>query len=159
MKATMKPRTREKGDATRTAILIAAAMPSGFAIAGHNSAQYHCDLLTAAGLLHKARVNQMIVRYFTTAEAAAQFLAENPWKSTKQIRHEGSRRRTKPAKEQQLQLGSIERKAYSPPAPKRDAVAVYNERTRYSSRMMGMGRYEVSVPYQRIGEAGFSMSI
>jgi len=54
----------------------------------------------------------------------------------------------------------VQRKAYTPPAPKADAVIVHTARTMYSSRAMGLGRYEVgSKPMQRIGDADWSMSV
>jgi len=168
MKAAVKPRTKEKGDAVRAAILTQAATPAGFAITGHNSAQYHCNVLIAAGLLHRAWVNMLHVRYFTTAKAAAQYLADNPWKSSRPERDRTAAGKVTAAKvaahkivtrtaKQQMQ--AVERKAYTPPAPRKDAVAVYPEHYRKTSRMMPPGRYEASVPFVRIGQAGFSMSI
>lgn len=50
------------------------------------------------------------------------------------------------------------RKEYSPPPPKVDAEIVHTAQTRYSSRMMSE-RFAVSVPYRRIGDAGWSMSV
>ena len=71
-------RKKTIGDAMRAKILAAGQTPFGFSIDGHNSAQYHCNLLMADGLLFRAWVNLKLVRYFTTPEAAASFLAANP---------------------------------------------------------------------------------
>ena len=137
-------------DSIRDNILTQAATPKGFAIGGHKTAQYHCNVLLAAGVLHRARVNMLLVRYFTTAEAAAAFLTANPWASSKTTRHLRPSQ-PKPTKLQQLQV--VQRKAYSPPAPKRDAVAVYPEHYRKTVHLMGLGRYEASLPMVRMGSA------
>jgi len=46
------------------------------------------------------------------------------------------------------------------PAPHANAEIVHTAQTRYSSRMMGLGRYEVpDMPVRRIGQPGFSMTV
>jgi hypothetical protein len=133
-------RAQTIGNAVRATILAAAAHPKGFAIAGHNVAQYHCNLLMAAGKLYKAAVHVLLVRYFTTPEAAAAFMLANPWKSSKGPRNLRPTR-VKRTQAQNLQVG--QRKAYSQPAPRKDAVIVHTAATRYSSSLMPPPRNQV----------------
>ena len=132
-------RLHAQGEVHRQAIQLQAATAEGFAIAGDNKQQHHCDFLIKTGLLFRSRVNQKLVRYFTTQAAADKFFSVN------------SRLAVKPS--------------YSIAQPKSDAVKlsadaviVYTQKTRYSSRMMP-DRFEVSAPFLRIGDADWSMRI
>ena len=53
----------------------------------------------------------------------------------------------------------IQRKPYSPPAPRQAAVIVYTDSTRYSSRAPMPDRFAVTAPFLRIGHHEFAMSI
>lgn len=135
------------GELLRQLVAEKAATPDGFAFndAKHLQTQYtqkHCRRQVALGLLFKASVNPMLVRHFLTAQAARQFELSN------------SKAGLIP-KKQTIHIG---RQPYSPPAPRADAIPVYTDQTRYSSRPF-VDLRAVSVPRQRIGQAGFSMTV
>jgi hypothetical protein len=64
----------------------------------------------------------------------------------------------KPASLAPVPLFNIQRRPYSPPAPRQAAVIVYTDSTRYSRSVMPE-RFSVDVPFLRIGQPGFSMSV
>lgn len=120
------------------------ATPEGFAFsdARHLQTQYtqkHCQRQVAKGLLFKGTINSMLVRHFSTAQAARLFEMSNrqDWLTPK-----------KPT-------FHISSKPKPQPAPRPDAVTVHTVHTIYTSRATPPGRFSVEVPMQRMGTASW----
>lgn len=133
----MASNTKQRGAAIRAAILAAAATADGYAIGGKTTGQYHCDILLKEGAIHCAFVHQKLVRYFLTKEAATAFKAANLWTPSRQI----TIRKEAPAQQ-----------------PKQAAEIVHTAKTRYINRTW-VDRNAVDVPFRRISDGSFSMSI
>jgi hypothetical protein len=162
---------RAAGAALRVLILAQAATPEGYRArdARHLSSQAQsaktCERLVRAGKLHVAKVPTHYQRYFSTAEAAAHFLATTPPKSRAEKQAEDRARYAarvgnsgqqvrvakpaappKPPKLTYAEasfLRSAAGKAYTPPAPRPDAEIVHTAHTRYSSSLMPPPRNQV----------------
>jgi hypothetical protein len=142
----------QKGEHLLAAILAGASTPHGFAIADRpkytsfDVTQNRCNALANAGALFKVKPPAGYVRYFTTEAAMQLFRAGFP-----------AREVLAAAKKRTLGL-RVTRKPYSPPAPRYNAEIVHTADTRYTTTTWIDSR-AVTVPYQRIGAAGWSMSI
>lgn len=134
------------GELLRQLVAQKAPTPEGFALADakHLATQTtpkYCSQQVALGLLFKGKVGHSLIRYFSTAHAARQFEIDNK----KPVLIAPS----KPVK-------CMQDKA--PAGPCKATEPIHTANTRYSSRPWVDPR-AVSVPYRRIGQPGFSMSI
>ena len=131
----------------RQLIADKAATPDGFFTAdarvlqSEKNAAKICRQLVEAGKLFRVRAGQTTYAHFTTQTAA------NSWMQ---------RHRAAVLAKAKTTISFAPKKQ---PAAKSTAEIVHTANTLYSTRMMGPGRYEASIPRQRIGSAGFSMSI
>lgn len=142
-----------------------------------------CARLVKSGLLHSAKVPTHHQRYFATQAAAEHYkataqpktpdyyraYARDNYHSTYSVTAKAKRaglpkppRQPKVIKiiertaKQQMQV--VQRKPYTPPAPRADAEPIHTAQTRYSSRPW-VDLRAVTAPYRRIGQPGWSMSI
>lgn len=120
------------------------ATPEGFALgdAKHLQTQYTqklCQRQVAKGVLFRGCIGPMLVRFFSTAQAARQFETSNrqDWLVPKKATFH------------------ISSKPKPQPAPRPDAVTVHTVHTIYTSRATPPGRFSVEVPMQRMGTASW----
>ena len=120
--------------------------------------------LQADGQLVRAKVKGHPLRYFSTQAAADSWIRRTPPTQRQPSVYIPVVRVVKPVKlakppppikREEIFIRQI---AKPVSAPKKDAVIIWPARMP-ECRMMPPGRYAVSVPMRRIGEAGFSMSI
>ena len=142
-----------------------AATPAGFDVTDcpkggtMKAAHQRCRLMIQRGELFKARANYRLIRYFDTQAAATAFVRANF--TSEAVKRTAPAVALKPSKLTYSEihfLRSAKGKPKAQPAPRPDAEIVHTAQTRYSSTMM-TDRYAVSVPYQRIGQPGWAMSV
>lgn len=165
-----KPVHARKPQAGPLRLLLLGTGPQGITHAealhleGYPGAFSKCaQQMIASGLLFRAKVTGWHYRYFRSQAEASAWEAATPARVMPRKGRGPSKvkkaKKARPPRSAKQEMQVVQRKAYSPPAPSPDAEIVHTAQTRYSSRAMGPGRYEVSVPFVRIGQPGFSMSL